>query len=243
MELLNDIKTIYQLSLAKKTGTTHAERLESFYGPQAEDYDRFREKLLPGRKQFMQQLSDSSGVWIDFGGGTGSNLEYMQDHIKNFERIFLVDLSPSLLAQAKARVAKHGWDNVEIVAGDATKFLLPKSKQADLVTFSYSLTMIPNWFLAIRNAKDNLKVGGKIGVIDFTAQGKSDPNQSLKVILGRGFWQTWFSWDRVFLSPDHLPFLQSEFKENAVTEELFSPPYLSFLPVKVPYYSFIGDKY
>ena len=37
----------------------------------------------------------------------------------------------------------------------------------DVVTFSYSLTMIPNWFQALERAYAALKPGGMIGVVDF----------------------------------------------------------------------------
>ena len=37
----------------------------------------------------------------------------------------------------------------------------------DVVTFSYSLTMIPDWFLAVDHAWRLLRPGGTIGVVDF----------------------------------------------------------------------------
>ena len=38
---------------------------------------------------------------------------------------------------------------------------------ADVVTFSYSLTMIPNWYLALENARKLLAAGRMIAVVDF----------------------------------------------------------------------------
>src|SRR5258706_8024150 len=35
---------------------THAENLQSFYGTQADDYDRFRERLLQGRAELITRL-------------------------------------------------------------------------------------------------------------------------------------------------------------------------------------------
>ena len=83
-----------------------------------------------------------------------------------FSNVYLVDFSPSLCEVARKRFARLGWDNVKVVCDDARKFRLedhepslrgraPKSptisyfsKQrpehggADLITMSYSLSMI-----------------------------------------------------------------------------------------------------
>ena len=65
------------------------------------------------------------------------------------------------------RVKKFGWKNVEVIEADATTFV-PKEGYADLITFSYSLTMIPDWFLAIENSLKLLRPGGQIGVTNNT---------------------------------------------------------------------------
>lgn len=85
-----------------------------------------------------------------------------------FSSVYLVDFSPSLCEVAKKRFERLGWKNVRVVCQDARKFRLedyetglpgrqiaPRSPAlsyltqqrqeyggADLVTFSYSLSMI-----------------------------------------------------------------------------------------------------
>jgi len=100
------------------------------------------------------------------GGGTGANLEHLGDRLRLLEKIYLVDLSPSLLAVARRRIADHGWNNVEAAEADATAFR-PPDGPVDVVTFSYSLTMIPDWFAALEQAWRLLRPGGLIGVVDF----------------------------------------------------------------------------
>ena len=64
-------------------GKTHAERLDNFYSGQAKGYDDFRKRLLKGREELWAALANpevgggvpEGGVWVDFGGGTGANLE------------------------------------------------------------------------------------------------------------------------------------------------------------------------
>lgn len=242
MQIVKELQTLYQLFLGKKRGKSHAELLESFYGPQAEDYDRFRKRLLPGRKAMIHNLKPKGGIWVDLGGGTASNLEYVRPHIDNFDRIYIVDLSSALLEQAKKRVQKNGWKNISLIHEDATNFRLPEGQSADYVSFSYSLTMIPNWYSAIENAKKLLKKNGRIGVVDFTVHRNPNAQESAKEVISKGFWQTWFSWDRVYLSSDHLPFLQANFAETISVQSKFSPPYIGLLPISVPYYWFVGQK-
>lgn len=75
-----------------------------------------------------------------------------------FSRVYLVDLSPSLLEVARQRFERLGWKNVSVICIDARSFRLPKEDEgADLVTMSYSLSMIPGqnipsyqWFTANR---------------------------------------------------------------------------------------------
>ncbi|HMO36595.1 MAG TPA: class I SAM-dependent methyltransferase, partial [Gemmatales bacterium] len=99
--------------------------------------------------------------------GTGSNLEYLGESIQQLKLAYVVDLTPSLLQVAEQRIAQRGWSNVKTLHADATKFSLPVGEMADVVTFSYSLTMIPDWFAAIDVAYRILKPGGHIGVVDF----------------------------------------------------------------------------
>ena len=62
---------------------------------------------------------------------------------------------------------------------------------------------------------------------------------TLIMIRSRFFWPTWFGHDNVFPSPDHLPWLQSRFQTVKLEERLGKVPYL---PLKAPYYIFVGRK-
>ncbi len=83
-------------------------------------------------------------VWVDLGAGTGYNLDLMAEagKIEGYEKIYLVDLSGSLLKQAAERVKKNGWTNVEIVEADATTWTPPNGEEVDLVTFRYLVTLL-----------------------------------------------------------------------------------------------------
>ncbi|CAF4273343.1 unnamed protein product, partial [Rotaria sordida] len=138
--LCNEIQTIYYMILSPIHGITHKERLESFYAGQAKNYDLYRKKLLACRETLSDKLP-CGGIWVDMGCGTGYNVEYMAKlgRLKYFTKVYLVDLSPSLLKIAVQRIKENGWTNVEIIETDATNWQ-PKEQKIDLITFSYSLT-------------------------------------------------------------------------------------------------------
>jgi S-adenosylmethionine-diacylgycerolhomoserine-N-methlytransferase len=241
MSLFADAKILYHMLLKPLRGRDHAERMENFYGGQAAAYDNFRRRLLKGREELWSKLPrPANGIWVDFGGGTGQNLENFGDDIRQLRRIYVVDLSASLLQIARRRAADHGWANVEPVAADATQFS-PAEGSADVVTFSYSLTMIPDWFAAIENALRILKPGGYIGAVDFYVSRKY-PGEGVRRHrwLTRTLWPPWFATDNVFPSADHLPFLQHHFEQLYLSENWSKLPYVPFL--RTPYYVFVGRK-
>lgn len=240
MSLWSDLKILYHMVFRPGRGRDHAERMESFYGPQAEAYDSFRRRLLQGREDLWKALGiPENGVWVDLGAGTGSNAEFFGSDIRRLRRVILVDLSKSLLDVAQRRIRDHGWTNVETCHADATTFA--PDEPADVVTFSYSLTMIPDWFAAVDNAWKILKPAGKIGVVDFYISRKH-PSEGMKRhgTCARLFWTFWFNYDNVFPSPDHIPYLRYRFQEKLLEERRAKVPYLPL--VRAPYYLFIGEK-
>lgn len=239
MGLTTDLRVLYRLALAPVRGKTHRDRLECFYRHQAGDYDYFRQKLLHGRQELYESLPvPQGGHWVEMGGGTGSNLEFLGSRIDQLESISLVDLSPSLLKQAAVRCHRHGWDHVRIMEEDATKVSLPA---ADVVTFSYSLTMIPNWFEAIDHAINLLKPGGILGVVDFYVSRK----HKVEGLRHHGWptrtlWPSWFAMDNVMLCADHLHYLRAKLYQVSLVESSGRVPYLPL--VRVPHYIFQGCK-
>ena len=147
---------------------------------------------------------------IDIGGGTGSNIEFMDEISKiseNFKAVYLVDLSPSLCEVAKARFEAHEWTNVHVLVADACDFTIDYDS-ADLITFSYSLSMIPTFNAAIDNAVSKLDMEGIIATVDFGIQSSDTSMGRINTVGGlvnrdipwilRNFWRIWFEADKVF---------------------------------------------
>lgn len=249
MGLLGDLKTLAHIALHPIKGKTHKERLDSFYSGQADDYDRFRQRLLQGRENMVQQvartlpggLEGSGGVWVELGCGTGSNLELLGDRVGRLDKAILVDLSSSLIEIATARAERLGWTNVELVEADVCAWD-QLAAEADAVVFSYSLTMIPDWFAAIDTAIRALKPGGHIGVVDFTTTRKYvyDGRRKPHGWWTRSFWKTWFSNDNVFLDGNHLAYLRRRTLPTYLEERRVRLPYMPF--VRCPIYTYVGQK-
>ncbi|MCY2967997.1 MAG: class I SAM-dependent methyltransferase [Planctomycetota bacterium] len=239
MSLTSDLRVLWHLAFSPVRGKTHADRLDSFYQGQAGDYDSFRARLLKGREELISGLNPPVGAtWVDFGGGTGANLEWAP-WLSHCGKVQVVDLCAPLLEQCDKRIAARGWTQVETVHADATQY--SPQEQVDLVTFSYSLTMIPNWFAAIDQAWRILKPGGRIGVVDFYASRKYlDVGQVRHSWFTRSIVPVWFATDNVHLSRDHLPYLNQRFERETQSEHLARIPYVPLL--RAPYYLFVGRK-
>ncbi|RUP47410.1 hypothetical protein BC936DRAFT_145760 [Jimgerdemannia flammicorona] len=245
-------------------GDNQASRLDTFYQDQAEVYDATRGGFLRGRTTMLKicaaQLKEQlrSGkmtqkpVWIDLGGGTGWNIERMNDYfpIEKFEKVYLVDLCGPLCKVARERFEKRGWDNVVVVCDDAAKFQLPGLSRPNgkigLVTMSYSLSMIDNYFPVIDRVQDLLSPEGIFGVVDFYVSGRS-PAAAEKLTghvnrqcswFTRFFWTAWFDFDHINLAPGRRDYLEYRFGSlKAINaRNHFIIPWL----VKIPYYVWLG---
>lgn len=233
-----ELRILWHLLRGLPPAATHQERLERFYAPQAGRYDAFRERLLNGRANLIEKLDIKPGEKVvELGAGTGRNAEYYADRIPALDSLTLVDLCPSLLGKARERAA--GWPNAQVLEADVTDW--QPAVPADKVYFSYALTMIPEWFLAIDNAIAMLRPGGTLGVVDFYVS-RASPAAGLKrhPLWQRSLWPLWFGHDGVNLSPDHLPYLRARLENVHLGEHLGAVPWLPGL--KVPYYVFVGRK-
>ncbi|OGV43292.1 MAG: hypothetical protein A2X46_06540 [Lentisphaerae bacterium GWF2_57_35] len=241
MSFLNNLRVYSKILFPRISGCTPAERLESFYSGQAEFFDDFRKGMLHGREELMRAIPvPKDGIWVDMGGGTGNNLHYLGDKLKDLRRIYLVDLCASLLSVARQRVEKMKWRNVEIIKADITSYK-PPEEYADVVTFSYSLSMVSNWLAALNNAEIILQPGGFVGVVDYyISQKHPAADNERHSWVSRQFWAYFFKHCDVHLSPDQLPYLCSNYEKQHLFEGRARIPYFPWL--KPPYFRFIGRK-
>jgi S-adenosylmethionine-diacylgycerolhomoserine-N-methlytransferase len=230
MGILSDARTLVALARGADQRGSHAERLARFYGGQADHYDRFRDRLLHGRRELISMLpTESDAHVVELGGGTGRTLEFFGRRLADLASATIVDLCEPLLAIARTRYRNS--PNVYCVLDDATRW--QPDGLVDCVYFSYSLTMIPDWRAAVANALRMLRPGGLLGVVDFHV-----PSSAGR--LERAFWPRWFAHDGVRLSTAHLPHLRDALDTVWIRQRHAPIPYLP--AARVPYYIFVGRK-
>ncbi|KUM60231.1 hypothetical protein ACN42_g6893 [Penicillium freii] len=167
---------------------------------------------------------------------------------KFFKHVYLVDLSPSLCEVARERFERLGWNNVTVLCQDARSFRLPEkdnaaSDGADLITMSYSLSMIPDYYSVVDSLTSRLKSTGMLGVCDFYVQSIVDVscrnytggafNRHVNW-LGRVFWRAWFDFDRVSLEAARRDYLEYKFGTVISASER------NYFLGGIPYYIFVG---
>lgn len=156
------------------TVSANASMMDGIYRHQRHIYDLTRRYYLLGRNNLIAALKPpSGGTVLEIGCGTARNLiltarRYPDAHL------FGIDISAEMLKSAEAMVSKSGLsDRVKLAQGDATCFdgapLLGVAR-FDRVFLSYSLSMIPGWEAALRQAIHAVAPGGELHVVDFGQQ-------------------------------------------------------------------------
>jgi demethylmenaquinone methyltransferase/2-methoxy-6-polyprenyl-1,4-benzoquinol methylase len=104
---------------------------------------------------------------VELGCGTGHNLPILREAVGAEGRVIGVDLTDAMLAQARRRVERAGWHNVELLRSDAAAFTWPP--RVDGVLSTYALTLVPEFDDVIRGAAAALGPGKRMVVVDLKA--------------------------------------------------------------------------
>jgi ubiquinone/menaquinone biosynthesis C-methylase UbiE len=80
---------------------------------------------------------------LDVGCGTGANFAHLVAAVGPTGRVTGVDLSEAMAALARTGAAEGGWDNIDVVVGDAATVPLPADVDAALFFLVHDLVRSP----------------------------------------------------------------------------------------------------
>ena len=143
----------------------------TFYGRLARIYDLVATYTpgIPGlRRRAVAALDLEPGdTVVEMGCGTGANLPYLRERVGETGRVVGIDLTPGMLARARRRVDRNGWQNVHLARADADD---PPVTQADAVLATFVVGMLADPTAAIERW-GTLAPGGRIALVDATRSG------------------------------------------------------------------------
>jgi len=155
-------------------GEGHAERMDGVYRGQRHIYDLTRKYYLLGRDRLIDELTPPVGGHVlEIGCGTGRNL-IAAARCWPGAHFHGIDISEEMLKSARAAIVRAGLSRrVTVARGDATRFdpnALFRINSFDRIFQSYTLSMIPDWQSAIREAVNHLSTYGSLHIVDFGQQ-------------------------------------------------------------------------
>jgi SAM-dependent methyltransferase len=119
-------------------------------------YDRRIRLVAPIRRRVIHRLRLQPGDRVlDMGCGTGASFAVLREAVGPAGRVTGVELSEEMAGIARRRIADHGWDNVEVVVGDAAVAPLP----TDVDGVLHDLTRLPT---VVERAVGAGRVGARV---------------------------------------------------------------------------------
>jgi len=118
------------------------------------------------RKMAIQQLQLQPGdTVVEIGCGTGLNIPLLVSAVGPEGKVIGVDLTDKMLAEAKSRVIKNDWSNVDLIQSDATQYVFPDNINGIISTFA--ITLIPGYEEIIQRGSEALAPQGHMVIADL----------------------------------------------------------------------------
>ena len=157
------------------------------YRGQAGRYDRRTDAFRRWRELAVHRLPAQPGETVlDVGCGTGLCLPLLQHKVGPSGTIIGIDASPQMLEVAGARVAEHGWDNVQLFAAPVAQAPIDCHAGAALFCAVHDILQSP---AALAHVFDHLRPGAAV------------------VAIG-GKWPPAWNWPlRAWVADLHAPFI------------------------------------
>ncbi|MEM0944861.1 MAG: class I SAM-dependent methyltransferase [Pseudomonadota bacterium] len=148
-----------------------ARLMDGIYRHQRLIYDVTRKYYLLGRDRLIEELRPpEGGTILEVACGTGRNLSKVANRWPG-RGLYGLDISEEMLTSARIKLGERAV----LARADACDFdpgeLFGVAK-FDRIILSYSLSMIPDWQGALREAIRHLSPGGSLHIADFGTQAR-----------------------------------------------------------------------
>jgi len=176
--------------MKNEQSTTLAREYRELYSKLASNYDKLAPVLrLVGarvnhyRRHAVDQLRlKPGGSVLDLGCGTGISFPFLVEAVGASGRIVGIDITPAMLAQARRKIDRYGWLNVELIEANVNGW--EPGESFDGVLCCHALCVMPEYREVIAKAVGMLKPGGRLVVMDvYDKHTKSLPFKIMATLL------------------------------------------------------------
>jgi arsenite methyltransferase len=124
--------------------TPDAARARALYRAHAAGYDASARRTMPLRRRTIGLLGLQPGQTVlDVACGTGLSFDLLREGVGEAGRVIGVELSPEMLALARARCAREGWRNVTLIESAMESAEIPVPLDAVLFNFTHDVIHSP----------------------------------------------------------------------------------------------------
>lgn len=152
-----------------------AEKMDRMYRWTRHVYDLTRRYYLLGRDDLLGHVADQEpGRVLEVGCGTARNLRVLAETAPQHQ-LYGLDASLAMLATARHALDRAGVTGRVTLAQGLAEQLAPRAQFGvdgpfDAIFFSYVLSMISEWRVALARALSHLTDDGRLYVVDFWDQ-------------------------------------------------------------------------
>jgi ubiquinone/menaquinone biosynthesis C-methylase UbiE len=149
----------------------HGRRVYDWWARHPRLFRAVDEIVCLGRRQELHRraadaLSLRGGETVlDLACGPGVNFALLEEAIGPSGRLVALDYSEEMVTSARERALREGWQNVEVLQGDAARMQLGVGS-LDGALCTLGLSVVPDQRGAIERVKAALDPGGRFVVLD-----------------------------------------------------------------------------
>lgn len=132
------------------------------YRRHAAGYDATCGRTQPLRREAVARLGLREGdVVLDAASGTGMSFSLLRERVGASGRVIGVELSPDMLALAEDKIARAGWENVDVIEGALETAHLPEPLDAVLCFYTHDVMRSEH---ALSNIFSQTQPGARVAV-------------------------------------------------------------------------------